>query len=46
MPKNMLSSVNVRILSHVETIQGPCLAQPGQMNLAEQQVKCKMQYIP
>lgn len=46
MSKNMLSSVNVRILSHVQTIWGPCLAQRGQMNLAEQQVKCKIQYIP
>lgn len=46
MSKNMLSSVKVRILSHVQTIHGPCLAQTGQPNLAEQQAKCKAEYIP
>ena len=46
MSKNMVSSVNVRILSHVQTIHGPCLAQTGQMNLAEHQAKCKIQYTP
>lgn len=46
MSKNMLSSVKVRILSHVQTIHSPCLAQTGQTNLAEQQAKCKIQYTP
>lgn len=40
----MFSSVNVRILSHMQTIHGPCLAQTGQVNLAEQQAKGKIQY--
>lgn len=46
MSKNILSSVNVRILSHVQTIQGPCRAQTAQTSLAEQQAKCKIQYTP